>query len=75
MEEQDSFNDYVLPHLHKHDERGAKEQQQVVAIDAQRGSVRSELCAVDRVKGMFVEASERRGIFSHYVPPADLLVL
>ena len=75
MEEQDSFNDYVLPHLHERDEKGAKEQQQAVAIDGQRGSVRSEVCAVDRVKGMFVGASERRGIFSHYVPPADLLVL
>ena len=37
--------------------------------------MRSELCAVDRVKGMFVGASERRGIFSHCVPPTDLLVL
>ena len=75
MEEQDSFNDYVLPHLHERDEKGAKEQQQAVAIGGQRGSVRSEVCAVDRVKGMFLGASERRGIFSHYVPPADLLML
>ena len=75
MEEQDIIIDYVLPLIHKHNEGGAKEQQQVVAIDGQRGSVRSEVCAVDRVKGMFVGASERRGIFSHYVPPADLLVL